>query len=104
MLGRWRIVAIEGWDTDYIDMLGPGYVQFDPGGGQVEFGAVQIGLECWYGLAGAHFNFQCNDEGVDVSGDGDAEIEEDDATRRKPLPSWRRYALHHSTVVKSAAC
>lgn len=77
VLGRWRIVEIEGWDADYIDMLGPGYIQFDPDGGQIEFGAVQIGLECWYGQAGAHFNSQGSDEGTDVAGDGDAEIEDD---------------------------
>jgi hypothetical protein len=37
----------------------------------------QIDLECRYGQAGAHFNFQGSDEGTEVSGDGDAEIEED---------------------------
>jgi hypothetical protein len=77
VLGRWRIVEIEGWNTDYIDMLGPAHIQFDPDGGQSEFGAVQVGLECWYGQAGAHFNFQGNYEGTEVSGDGDAEIEDD---------------------------
>jgi len=49
VLGRWRITEIEGWDADYVDMLGPGHIQFDSDGGQIEFGAVQIGLECWYG-------------------------------------------------------
>lgn len=47
VLGRWRITAIEGWDTDYIDMLGPGHIQFDRDGGSIEFGVVQIGLDCW---------------------------------------------------------
>jgi len=48
VLGRWRIVEIEGWDADYIDMLGPGHIQLDRDGGTIEFGVVQIGLECWY--------------------------------------------------------
>lgn len=77
VLGRWRIVEIEGWTADYIDMLGAGHIQFDPDGGQIEFGAVQIALECWYGQAGAHFNFHGSDEATEVSGDGDAEIEVD---------------------------
>ena len=77
VIGRWRISEIEGWDTDYIDMLGPGYIQFDCNGGQIEFGALQISLDCWYGVAGAQFNFRGSDEGTEVDGDGDAEIEED---------------------------
>ena len=42
VLGRSRIVEIEGWDTSYIDMLGPGHIQFDRGGGHIALGAVQL--------------------------------------------------------------
>lgn len=77
VLGRWRIVEIEGWDTDYIDMLGPGHIQPDRDGGHIEFGAVQVGLDCWYSPTGVHFNFQGNDEMTEVSGDGDADLEPD---------------------------
>jgi hypothetical protein len=77
VLGRWRIVEIEGWDTDYVDMLGPGHIQLDRDRGQIEFGAVQIGPDCWYSKTGAHFTFQGSDEGTEVSGDGDANIAED---------------------------
>jgi len=77
VLGRWRIVAIEGWDTDYVDMLGPGHIQLDAAGGHIEFGAVQISLDCWYSRTGAYFTFQGSDEGTEVSGDGDADIAED---------------------------
>jgi hypothetical protein len=77
VLGRWRIVEIEGWDTSYIDMLGPGHIQFDRDGGHIEFGAVQIGLDCWYSPTGAHFNFQGHDEMTEVSGNGDADLEPD---------------------------
>ena len=77
VLGRWRIVEIEGWDADYIDMLGPGHIQFDRDGGHIEFGAVQLGLDCWYSPAGVHFNFQGHDEMTEVSGDGDADLEPD---------------------------
>ena len=30
-----------------------------------------------FGQAGAHFNFQGSDEGTKISGDGDAELEND---------------------------
>ena len=78
VLGRWRIVGIEGWNADYVDMLGPGQIQFDRDGGTIEFGAVQIDLECWYSPTGAYFNFHGSDEGTEVSGNGDADLEPDD--------------------------
>lgn len=77
VLGRWRITAIEGWEADYVDMLGPGHIQFDRDGGSIEFGAVQIALDCWYSPTGTHFNFHGSDEGTEVSGDGDADLEPD---------------------------
>jgi hypothetical protein len=55
-------------------MLGPGHIQFDHDGGRIEFGAVQLGLDCWYSRTGAHFNFQGHDEMTEVSGDGEADI------------------------------
>jgi hypothetical protein len=70
VLGRWR----EGWDADYVDMLGPGHIQFDRDGGHIEFGAVPISLDCRYSPTGAHFNFHGSDEGTEVSGDGDADL------------------------------
>ncbi len=77
VLGRWRITEIEGWDAGYVDMVAPGYIQFDQNGGQAEFGVMHLSLDCWFGQAGAQFNFHGSDEGTGVSGDGDAEIEED---------------------------
>jgi hypothetical protein len=79
VLGRWRIVEIEGWDADYIDMLGPGHIQFDRDGGYIEFGAAQLVLDCWYSPTSAHFNFQGHDEMTEVSGDGDADLDPDGA-------------------------
>ncbi len=75
--GRWRIIEIEGWDADYVDMLGPGHIQFDRYGGTIAFGAVEIGLDCSYSKTGAHFTFQGSDEGTEVFGDGDANLAED---------------------------
>ena len=77
VLGRWRITGMEGWDTAYVDLLGPGQLQLEPDGGQVAFGAVQIGLECWYSPTSVTFNFHGSDEGTEVWGDGDADLEPD---------------------------
>ena len=77
VLGRWRITEIEGWETDTIDLLGPGHILFEPGNAQIAFGVVQISLDCSYSPTGAHFTFHGSDEGTEVWGDGDADLEED---------------------------
>ena len=77
VLGRWRTIEITGWDDDYIDMLGPGHIQLDRDGGAMAFGVVQIGLECLHSQTGVHFTFHGNDEGTEVFGDGDADLEPD---------------------------
>jgi hypothetical protein len=42
LLGKWRITDLKPWDAEFIDLLGPGSIQFDPdGGGEFAFGAVQ---------------------------------------------------------------
>jgi len=68
---------MERWDTEYVDMLGPAYIQIDDAGGQMAFGVVQISLQCEYGNTSIWFRFRGSDEMEEVSGDGDAEIEED---------------------------
>ena len=30
LLGKWRITGMELWDAEFIDLLGPGYIRFDP--------------------------------------------------------------------------
>ena len=29
-VGKWRIVEMETWDRDYIDLVVPGHITFDP--------------------------------------------------------------------------
>ena len=77
ILDRWRIVDMDLWDADYVDMLGPGHIQLDREGGHMAFGAVEIGLDCHYGIDSVHFTFQGHDEMTEVSGDGDADLEPD---------------------------
>jgi hypothetical protein len=46
-LGHWRIIEMEQWDSDYIDMVVPGYVEFEKDGlGYFRFGTVQGELDC----------------------------------------------------------
>src|SRR3712207_8957792 len=41
LLGKWRIVEIELWDTEFVDMLEPADTAFEAkGGGEFVFGAV----------------------------------------------------------------
>jgi hypothetical protein len=77
LLGKWRITDMELWDTEYIDMLGSAYVQFDEGGRQMTFGAEQIGLDCEYGQSRIWFTFHGFDEITEGTGDGEAELEDD---------------------------
>jgi hypothetical protein len=45
-VGRWRIVEMDQWDRDYIDMDSPGYMAFKKGGrGQIHFGCVEAELD-----------------------------------------------------------
>lgn len=74
LIGKLRIVEMDLWDADYIDMLGPGHIQFDRDGGHMAFGAVQIGLDCHHGVDSVHFTFSGHDEMTEVSGDGDADL------------------------------
>ena len=40
-LGRWRITHMDEWDQDYIDLVVPGFIQFDPDDlGEFQFGTV----------------------------------------------------------------
>ncbi len=41
-LGKWRIVWMEAWDTDFFDMEGPAYLQIKRNNvGEFHFGTVQ---------------------------------------------------------------
>lgn len=45
-LGRWRIVDMEMWDQDYIDIEVPGYILFEENDlGEFQFGTVEGSLD-----------------------------------------------------------
>jgi hypothetical protein len=78
LVGKWRIVDMELWDPEFIDLLGPGYIVFDDeGDGEFRFGAVTGALDCSYAKASIHFTWEGSDEMDEESGDGYAELQDD---------------------------
>lgn len=78
LLGKWRIVEMELWDADFVDLLGPAYIAFDQDGrGEFVFGAVTGGLDCAHAKDSVDFTWIGHDEMDEASGDGFAQIEED---------------------------
>ncbi|WP_220817831.1 hypothetical protein [Amycolatopsis echigonensis] len=80
--GRWRIVAMSGWDREAIDLVEPGYVEFARNGtGQFGFIAVNGWLDCRSverdGRPGVEFTWEGSDEGDQVSGRGWAVLVDD---------------------------
>ncbi|MGO9572510.1 MAG: hypothetical protein ACLP5H_33760 [Desulfomonilaceae bacterium] len=46
-LGKWRILEMETWDKDFIDLVVPGHITFQRGNkGSLQFGAVDCDLDC----------------------------------------------------------
>jgi hypothetical protein len=78
--GRWRIVEMETWDQDYVDMEVPGYIELDKsGGGSFQFGLVQGTMDCRFELSAdrpvVRFSWAGNDEMDQASGRGWAKID-----------------------------
>src|SRR5690349_24980185 len=74
VLGKWRIVEMALWDSDFLDLVEPAYIRFDAQGrGECVFGAVYGSLHCRYGPAGVRFTWQSSDEMDPASGPADAE-------------------------------
>ncbi len=80
LAGKWRIVEMELWNREFIDLLGPGYISFDDqGSGEFCFGAVTGSLDCSYAKSSIHFTWEGSDEMDQASGDGYAELRDDSA-------------------------
>ncbi len=48
-MGRWRIVEMDVWDNDYLDLIEPAFIQFGTEDGAFVFGAVKGWLDVRYG-------------------------------------------------------
>jgi hypothetical protein len=79
LIGRWRIVEADLWDRAYLDLAGPAYLEIaDNGWAEFAFGAVEATAELEYGRTIVFFRWTGFDEGDEISGDGSAELEDDE--------------------------
>ena len=75
VIGRWRIVDMSEWDRDAIDLVEPGFIEFDAAG-RGEFGFIVVRGQIdyrpaeWNGRVGVEFTWEGDDEGDPVSGRG----------------------------------
>lgn len=75
-LGQWRIVWMELWDQDFIDMEVPGHFTFEKEGlGNFQFGLVQDEMDCRFEGNRVEFSWFGNGEMEEASGRGWARIE-----------------------------
>ncbi|HEY5854964.1 MAG TPA: hypothetical protein VIW24_13135 [Aldersonia sp.] len=84
LTGRWRIVELDLWDLDAINLVEPGFIEFAADGtGQFGFIVVRGRMDCRTierrGRSGSEFTWDGDDESDQVSGRGWA-ILTDDAT------------------------
>lgn len=80
VVGRWRIVAADLWERDYLDLAGPASITIGADGhGEIAFGAMQAGLDLEYGSTTVFFTWSGFDEMTEVrgSGSGSAELMDD---------------------------
>jgi hypothetical protein len=82
LVGRWRIVEADLWDRDYLDLRGPAMITIpDHGRGEIALGALQTGLDIDYSRSSVGFTWEGFDEMDEVSGDGSAELLDDDSIK-----------------------
>ena len=80
VIGRWRIVAADLWDRDYLDLAGPAYFQIGAEGwAEFTLGAVDATAELEYGRRIVFFRWSGFDEGDAIAGGGSAELHDDGA-------------------------
>jgi len=84
LIGRWRIVEADIWDRAYLNLNGPATITItDHGHGEIAFGALQAGLDIEYSRSSIGFTWEGFDEMDQVSGDGSAELLDDEAIQIK---------------------
>lgn len=80
--GHWRIVEMDEWDLEAIDLVEPGFIEFGVDDlGQFGFIAVRGHMDCRSvdhdGHSGAEFTWAGDDDGHSVSGRGWATVRDD---------------------------
>jgi hypothetical protein len=81
-IGLWRITEMELWDSDFIDMDGPGYIRFQTDGmGEFHFGAVLGWTDCRFlkrdGKEAVEFSWEGSEESDIAYGRGWAFVDGD---------------------------
>lgn len=82
--GRWRIVDMELWDVDALDLLGPAYIEFDrKGTGSFRFIAVEGWMDVrpagHLGPTGVEFSWEGENENDSACGRGWAVVSDEGA-------------------------
>ena len=86
IVGRWRIIEMDLWAQEDVDLVTPGFIEFEPDHmGSLGFIAVQAGID-WRdtprnGCPGVEFSWEGFDEGDPTTGRGWAVIEGDGTLR-----------------------
>jgi len=80
-IGRWRIVSMDLWDTEYIDEEEEGFLEFRAqASGEFHFGYVHGEMDCDFTQRGdepaAEWTWEGNDESETVYGRGWAVLKE----------------------------
>ena len=86
VVGRWRIVEMQLWAQEDLDLVGPAFIDFDKDGmGRFGFIAVEGWMDCREesrdGRSGVEFTWDGNDDCDHASGRGWAVLEEDGSLR-----------------------
>ena len=73
--GRWRIVEMDAWDNDFLDLVEEAHLTFTGAAdGEIAFGALKGFLDTRYGApdgaACAEFSWEGHDEGDPACGRG----------------------------------
>lgn len=78
LIGRWRITKADLWDSDYLDLVEPAYLQIGRDGrAEFAFGALTAGGAIEYCQTAVFFRWNGFDEGDEISGEASVELNDD---------------------------
>ena len=76
--GHWRIIWMEEWDQDYIDLVDPGFIKISSdGSGEFLFGVVSGGFHINPNAVHFHSNWEGSMECDEARGSIDGNINQD---------------------------
>ncbi len=78
LIGKWRIMEADLWDSDYLDLVEPAYVIFHKNDqGEIGLDALQAGLDLEYARKLVFFTRAGFEEMDEVNGSGSAKLNDD---------------------------